>query len=272
MKNAITHLLALCLALALCVSLSPPVGAEYVPPVELLKIGLYNDGQKTYPSANLQNGTELGWGYRFGWYDKNRVFHDLDVTVTDTNKISMCVDKNLVWDAAERTYKEGTEGSVVVGCFHVQVNSAFSTAEEAMEVAVPLNGGGRNVFLRFSDGSFYVCIGSFLSREAAEAYGEELNLRDWSVTSGTSRTVSVTETGTSRILFEFDYGSTASLAVRPLAEGKKAQTYFKGYLYYGDFAYIRPAAGQLTVVNYVPIEDYVKGVLPYEMDASWPME
>ncbi|MBQ2157257.1 MAG: SpoIID/LytB domain-containing protein, partial [Oscillospiraceae bacterium] len=38
------------------------------------------------------------------------------------------------------------------------------------------------------------------------------------------------------------------------------------------FAFIRGSSGYITVVNYVDIEDYVKGLVPYEMSASWPIE
>ena len=31
------------------------------------------------------------------------------------------------------------------------------------------------------------------------------------------------------------------------------------------------ANGTLTVINVVDLEDYVKGVLPYEMDKDWPL-
>ena len=46
------------------------------------------------------------------------------------------------------------------------------------------------------------------------------------------------------------------------------------YRYYGSFEMV-PAydkAGYIAVVNYVDIEDYVKGVLPYEFVNSWPAE
>ena len=49
-------------------------------------------------------------------------------------------------------------------------------------------------------------------------------------------------------------------------------TWFKGYQYYGDFEYVRRSGEKLTVINIVDIEDYVKGVLPYEMSGSWPIE
>ncbi len=46
----------------------------------------------------------------------------------------------------------------------------------------------------------------------------------------------------------------------------------KEYRYYGDFVLKQSAAGSLTVLNYVALDDYVKGVLPHEMTPSWPAE
>lgn len=51
-----------------------------------------------------------------------------------------------------------------------------------------------------------------------------------------------------------------------------ALTTLKGNEYYGDFLIRADSSSRLTVINYVGIEDYVKGVLPYEMSASWNRE
>lgn len=59
-----------------------------------------------------------------------------------------------------------------------------------------------------------------------------------------------------------------SIAFRPLS----GVTTYGNYNFYGDFVFKVESSGKLTVINYVNIEDYVKGVLPYEMSASWPLE
>ena len=93
------------------------------------------------------------------------------------------------------------------------------------------------------------------------------------VFSASNRCVVVTVTGTTRILFEFDCGNTYSLAIRPEARSGKAETTYNGSnRYYGDFQFMRTAGDKMTVVNILPLEDYVKGVIPYEMSGSWPLE
>ncbi|MBQ2697714.1 MAG: SpoIID/LytB domain-containing protein, partial [Clostridia bacterium] len=44
------------------------------------------------------------------------------------------------------------------------------------------------------------------------------------------------------------------------------------YYYNGAFEFTRHSSGSLNLVNTVSLADYIKGVLPYEMDGSWPLE
>lgn len=61
------------------------------------------------------------------------------------------------------------------------------------------------------------------------------------------------------------------LAVKAVSDGKPL-TDFDGERYYGAFLLRRDESYRLSVVNVVGLEDYVKGVIPYEMSPSWPME
>ena len=82
----------------------------------------------------------------------------------------------------------------------------------------------------------------------------------------------ITRTRSTEILYEFDYGGSESLGVMPQAgRREKAETWFKGYKYNGGFEYVRPDGGNLRVINVVDLEDYVKGVVPYEMNGDWPL-
>lgn len=58
------------------------------------------------------------------------------------------------------------------------------------------------------------------------------------------------------------------LAIRP----HSAETWCKGYKWYGDFVYRIENGSDVAVLNYVSMEDYVKGVLPYEVDPDWSIE
>lgn len=86
--------------------------------------------------------------------------------------------------------------------------------------------------------------------------------------------VTVTASGASSFTVKDSSGSavyTASgdhIAIR----GQSGLTKLGDYTYYGDFVLRASSSGALTVINYVKLDDYVKGVLPYEMSASWPIE
>lgn len=78
--------------------------------------------------------------------------------------------------------------------------------------------------------------------------------------------ITVTRTGTSEVLYEHNAGQYP-LGVRPAGNS----TWFKGYRYAGGFEYVPESAGSLKVINVVDLEDYVKGVVPYEMPGDWPL-
>lgn len=77
----------------------------------------------------------------------------------------------------------------------------------------------------------------------------------------------VTDTATGSVLYTSEAGAD-HLAIRP----NSTLTWFKGYKWYGDFVYRRASGSNISVINYVGLEDYVKGVLPYEISADWPAE
>lgn len=85
------------------------------------------------------------------------------------------------------------------------------------------------------------------------------------------RSLQVTATDTGEALFAFDCSGGRYLGIMPDGQGAKAQTWCKGYRWYGGFEY-RPDGSGVSVTNVVSLEDYVKGVLPYEMSPVWPLE
>ena len=77
----------------------------------------------------------------------------------------------------------------------------------------------------------------------------------------------ISDTATGTVLYTSAAGAD-HLAIRPNSD----LTWFKGYKWNGDFVYRRASGSSITVINYVGLEDYVKGVLPYEIDPDWPAE
>jgi len=219
------------------------------------RVGLYyyysGSRNTALSTASLEN--KVGRGYKFGYYDANRNFIELGSTEVTT--LTMVPDINTA-------VSSGT-----VGCYHIKLLNQYSDFNAAKYAAAQYADG----FPAYINGVYYVLIGNYQS--AADTNTARTNMGIMGdIFTGSSRCVAVTKTGTTKILFEFDGGSSANLAVRPVALGSKAITWFKGYAYYGDFEYFRYITDKLTVINIVDLEDYVKGVIPYEMSPSWPIE
>lgn len=267
-KTAVTLALAVVLILA-AVPTQAKASPAYTAPYSTVRVGLYtcySDGSvngKSFPWANLENVTGLGHGYELGYYDENRDFVSLGAFISDT-AISVVMDRNMVYNS-DNSYTEGT-GNITVGCAHLLLDGSYDSYDAAWAVASQYERG----FVRYENGAFKVLVGNYSAWEDAAAdavyYGG-------TVDTGTANTVTVVRTGTNRILFEFDCGTSRNLAVHPMAEeGVKTQTWHRGYKYYGDFVFLRNSGGNITTVNYVDVEDYVKGVICYEMSPDWPLE
>lgn len=68
--------------------------------------------------------------------------------------------------------------------------------------------------------------------------------------------------------FVYQSGAEAIIAIQPTG----GSTYFNGNSYLGGFEFCKTHDYRMIVVNCLGLEDYVKGVVPYEMGSGWPME
>lgn len=258
MGKSLIRFAAVLLAAALCIGcVTFAAGSETK---ETLRVGLFY-GSTALPGANLENS--VGNGYRFGWYDDDLTFHQLGSS--SETQISVVKTQNVTLSGGN--YVDGT-GSVMVGCFHLQLPTTYTSFEEAQTAASTVSNG----FPAWIEGTYYVRVGAYTSKEEALSAQTALGLSNATVvgTSGYAVTVVVTKTG--KPIFQFDGGQGYSLGIQPgLDDSVKTVTWFKGYRYYGGFQY-RRSGGNITVINIVDLEDYIKGVLPYEMNNTWPLE
>ena len=230
---------------------------------EMVRVGLaYGSGALV--NANLENNTGYGSGYRMGYFDDDLDFVELAWTDEDETQITMVKTQN-TW-VNGTSYSNSDNGGDVIGCYHVLVESGYRSYEQAAADAQEYRDG----FVAWIDGDYQVRAGSYTSRQEAEDAAQSLG---GTVAGTSSYAVNVTRTGTAEILFQFDGGDDLALGVMPDVTGADAvRTWFKGYRYYGGFRYERISGGDLTVVNIVDLETYIKGVVPYEMSSSWPLE
>ncbi|MEG1578785.1 MAG: SpoIID/LytB domain-containing protein [Oscillospiraceae bacterium] len=87
----------------------------------------------------------------------------------------------------------------------------------------------------------------------------------------TPQAITVFATDTGVVLFQFD-GNTPQLTILPgLDDSVKTVTWFAGRQYFGSFRYTC-TGDLLTVINALPMEDYINCVISQEMSESWPVE
>ena len=229
----------------------------------MVRVGLaYGSGALV--NANLENNTGYGSGYRMGYFDDDLDFVELAWTDEDETQITMVKTQN-VWVNGS-SYSTSDNGGDVIGCYHVLVESGYRSYEQAAADAQEYRDG----FVAWIDGDYQVRAGAYPTEAEAEDAAWDL---DGEVVGTSSYAVNVTVTGTDQILFQFDGGDDLALGVMPDVTGADTvRTWFKGYRYYGGFRYERIGGGDLTVVNIVDLETYIKGVVPYEMSSSWPLE
>ena len=231
-------------------------------PVPMVRVGLYW-GKTALEAANLQNA--VGSGFSFGYFDEDRSFVPLGST--QETAITMIKDWNM-YLVGGKYQTDAVSGAEVVGCYHVRLAETYPDFPSAKAAADAYEDG----FPAYHEDAWYVCVGSYTGQSAGAAAAESRGLNGTSMTCS-NRCVTVVATGTVHILFQFDCGERRSLAVMPTAEeGEKATTWFKGYRYYGGFQYQRIDGKDMNVVNFLSMDDYIKGVIPYEMNAAWPLE
>ena len=213
-----------------------------------VRVGLYfGSSVQSEAVLDLTNGES----FRAGYYDADRNF--VEVGTVNAPRINVVPDRNA----------EIRHG--VTGAYHIRLNKSYDSYGAAAADAA--NNGG---FPAYLNGRLSVLIGSYSTADGAL---EALNSKelDATVFSGSNRSVAVLRANTEQVLFLFDCGSTYSLTLSPVSQ-EKAVTQCGDYAYYGDFQFSRLTGEDLTVVNFIGIEDYTKGVLPNEMASDWPLE
>ncbi|MDE6590016.1 MAG: sporulation protein SpoIID, partial [Oscillospiraceae bacterium] len=267
MKQKFVQFAALCLSAFLLVATGGRQGASASAPdtaERVIRVGLHHDGSYgtgTMEGLNLQN--VVGSGFRFGYYDSASRF--VAIGSTAQKAISVVKTQNVYYGTHNKytSYHSAlTSSAVAVGIYHLQLPGSYGSFEGAQAAAAQYRGG----FPAYIEGKYYVRMGCYTTSGEAKAAQEALGAE--STLSWTSKyAVSVVITGTNTIVFQYDdNGSGTGLGIEPVSTaGEKCSTLSKEYVYNGGFRFERINGGDLTVVNIVGLEDYVKGVVPYEM-------
>jgi len=199
--------------------------------------------------------------------------------------VSVVCDGNL--SKKNRTYSfASASAKVAVGGYHVAVNLSVSSEEELRalidEKNALLETVGAYAFPAYYKGGYQLRIGSYSSLNDAVgcvmACAGFFPGSDFTIAEPSATAVTLVNPETDRILFEFDgLDGEETLGLCPLEDGSDA-VYMKtpaSNIYKGVFAYTRYRSGSVDgigVTNVLTLDDYVTGVLPYEIGASWNQE
>ncbi len=207
------------------------------PPVEVetVRIGL-DYGEGAAEEAVFVDPS--GAGFLLGSYGEDRQFTELARTEASEIHI-LCLSEGHTW--------------------HILLEQSYLSRREAAEAAASYGGFSRKIA-----GEYRVLYGSYDSREEAEAARDRFRLPGAAYTPEKLKLL-VTDAAGETVYEPED----SQVALFPLGEGL---TQYAGERYRGGFACLPGTDGRLTVINYVGLEDYVKGVLPYEMGNNWPFE
>ena len=215
-------------------------------------------------------------------------------TLTDRAKITNFDGSFIARGLRSSTWQAGAEVSSPSLYFYVLVAGSMSTSENAEAMALNLKKQGFSSFIlpvktgsSFSANSgqqktlFRVCLDKkFTTREEAAAYKEQIENRlDTFIIKqkikSAAGTISLKNMITGQVFESAGpiYISESNITIHDIIvgkgfhwESKKTRTYPEKICLQLD------NQGRLAVINILPVEEYLKGVLPSEMPRSFPLE
>lgn len=209
-----------------------------------------------------------------------------EIYTIEVPKISVVCDDSLSKSAYTYSILSGNK-SCAVGGYHLEVYEDFDTLEDAQEMLDTVlekladEDSDMQPFLAYIDGVYKVRIGNFAARAGVAEHAATIpNLKEEitlvaALPSDTG--VSVVDPETDEILFEYDCGGDSSLGLTALPRRGEKQ-YLKtpaNRLYDGVFVYSRYKTQDtdgVQLVNMLGMEDYIAGVVPYEINPNWDFE
>ena len=265
------------------VSAASPIGAEQDDLT--LRVGLmYGEGvtvgfETTVPNGyevGVQNITDGGYPYRPFWNIPN-------------TKVSVTADANL--SKQDSTYSiTSNTAHTVIGGYHIEFTPDYALAD--MQTAVSIvnamnavfgTGNALYAFPAYNHGCIRVRVGAFSSYEQANMHlsyvSQLLNGMPVQIVAPSETGVSVVDPDTDRILFEYNNADGTALGLQAIQNTDDTETAYTKTpaknVYNGVFAYSRyrkDGIDGVAVTNVLTLDQYVEGVVPYEITNTWPME
>lgn len=269
--------------------LASSAGAADIETASVIDTSSLKDGGDVLVSAGLMYGDnittgfqcETDYGYTIGeqYLDGDKDFRELwDI---DDEVISCTSDANL--SKTDMTFLiTDDERDYTIGGYHIEVSCSGYDRDELEtlidDTSRDVERLGLYTIPSYIYSDYTLRIGSFSSRRDAEEYLSDIEdifpRNDVYVASPTDTAVSVIDPYDDVILFEYDCGGESELGLKA-HEDKNGNTYIMTparNVYDGVFCFKRYDNGDtdgVSLINILPLEAYIAGVLPYETSNSW---
>ncbi|MBQ6058683.1 MAG: SpoIID/LytB domain-containing protein [Clostridia bacterium] len=232
----------------------------------MVRVGL-SYGSSVQPAFNVLSDK----GYRVGYFDGDRF---VEMGRLGTRYVAFCRDTTL-YTNGRTVSTTSSQGATAFKPYHLEVEYDFDSVEEALSFIDEVRDAGYNdeIFPVFRQGEFRVRINHYSAEQYAEedqeAMSEYLPFGSLSVVGPSRDVITVLDLNEISIAAQIVPPSGTWPAVRAMDGGAMKRGL---YTYNGAFEMRRLSGGDITFLNTLSLADYLKGVLPYEMDGAWPLE
>lgn len=232
----------------------------------ILKVGLkYGDTSASKVGLNSSSG------FDFGYYDDkgfNILFNLIEYR-------DITIRKDGYYKKQGSSYIENQADSIgdsTIGPYHVQVGDEFSSKDE-IENFLKTIGDSSNYYPVYEDG-WKIWTGLYVTKGAAEQFvnsNKKINDKNLKVVNpNNGRVVVLSKDET--VLFIYNSSQREYNFRAFLDKDGNDIISVDGKKYRGEIIIRRYTGSDMTVINYLGLDEYLYGVLPKEMSGDWPIE
>ncbi len=249
---------------------------------EYVTVGLMYGSDVT---VGFETVSTVGFNVHSVTSTKTERFYE-EIYTVEIPKISVVCDDNLSQTAY--TYSiYNTSKRCVIGGYHLETAEDIETREEAESMLelvkewLDSEGSDMHPFVAYINGVYKIRIGDYSSKANVEkklaTIPDMAEAIELDIVSPSDTALMIVDPETNVIYFEYDDGGKTWLGLTALDnEGEKQ--YLKtpaNRLYDGVFMYKRyktDTVDGVALSNMLSLEDYIAGVVPYEISPKWPLE
>lgn len=237
-----------------------------------IKVGL-RYGDTSASIVNLHSNT----GFEFGYY-RNNIFN---VLLNFIDEEDLTIRKDTYYMKVNDSFievfpeiKNDINFSQLKGPYHVEVGDGFSDKTEMLSYLERLKDNNNVEFYPVYDNGWRIWTGLFSSQSEAENFiniNGKIDDKNLKVVNPNNKRIQVLNKKGDVILI-FD-SSSQEFHFAPFLEKDSDQIItVDGKRFRGEIIFKRYQDSDMTVINYLTLQEYLYGVLPKEMSGDWPLE